>query len=84
MDQVSLGTDSTWEPEHWQTLGVLLQEEEWVTIGVSSQFVKTKPMPFKTALLIFKLLMLESLDFSRHEPGLVLGICLPSRKQKHL
>lgn len=69
--------------QHWQTLGVL-QDKEILTIGVSSQFIRTKPIPFKMASMISKLSMLESLDFSKHESGLVLGTFLPSRKQKHL
>lgn len=64
MDHVSLSTQRTWEAELWQTLGVFLQNNEGLTVGISSQFIKTKPVPFKMASM--KLLMLESLDFSKY------------------
>lgn len=82
MDHISLCAHSTREAEHWQSLGVL-QDREGLAAGVSSHWLKLNQCLSKWPQWSLSS-RLESLHFSKHESGLVLHTCLPSRKQKHL
>lgn len=92
MDHVLLrarGTPRTLEAEQQQDLGAVLPYEQWLSTGSSSLLLKTKLMPFTAASTTSRLLVVYEWEVvqtlgSLGSHRLVLGICLPSRKQKHL